>query len=263
MDYKEEQQQEIEVLESIYPDELTIINDNYPNIQFEVTLKLDVEIGLGSLSKEHIITVHFQLPENYPDEPPIIRLKAQEISLKDDEEEEEEEEEREFDEHGNIIVSKLENLPDKISFQKYMPVLESQIESQIESDMLIGMQMCFTLLSTTKDSCETWFRDELKTLEQEYEKKREEKEKEEQVKFNGTKVTKESYLAWREKFRNELKMDRKDHERREEAHNGKLTGKMMFERNVAGTNDDIDEAEGEVENNDNEVNDIASSLKKI
>lgn len=120
MDYKEEQKQELEVLESIYPDELRIINDEYPKIKFEVAIKLELDTGDSTsvLTKEHTIIAEFKLPENYPDEPCLISLEAQEVALNDNEEDnEEDEDEVEYDDHGNKVLKKFENLPDLISFK--------------------------------------------------------------------------------------------------------------------------------------------------
>ena len=60
MDYQEEQVQELEVLESIYPDELTINKGTYPGINFEVLLKLelDSDVLAASLTKQHLSLIH-------------------------------------------------------------------------------------------------------------------------------------------------------------------------------------------------------------
>ena len=128
MDYKSEQEQEIEVLESIYPEELNVISGVYPNIQFEVSVALELRDNetfnndlLNSLTKLHTLLISFQLPDTYPDTSPIIGIQAVESPLNGDDEdsdgeEEEEEEEEEFDEHGDKVIKRLEKLPDEISF---------------------------------------------------------------------------------------------------------------------------------------------------
>ncbi|CCH58199.1 hypothetical protein TBLA_0A04030 [Henningerozyma blattae CBS 6284] len=256
MNYEEEQVQELEVLQSIYPDEFTILNETYPNIHFQIDIKLELDTEI-ELKKEHIISVDIQLPETYPDVAPILSLDPQEISLKEEESdsESEDEDEVEFDEHGNIVISKVQDFGSKIHFKDHVNELLVTIEEQIETDMLIGMQMCFALISTIKENCEQWFQDELKTLEKAWERETEKREQEEQAKFNGTKVTKESYLEWRAAFRNELKIDERDNIRRLKAHNDKLTGKQMFEQGVAGTIED----ELEINNND----ELSESMEKI
>lgn len=252
MDYKEEQTQELEVLESIYPDELVINNSKYPNINFDISIPLeliDMDPLADSLSKQHIININFILPETYPEAAPIINLKCEEIDLNENDDDEDEydnddkdEPEQEFDDNGNKILSKLENLADQISFKDYLINCQVKIDETIEYDMLLGMQMCFTLISMVKDNCETWFIEKLHELEKQHELEIEKRELEEQAKFNGTKVTPESFINWRKNFRKELRLDERDAERRLSAHNGKLTGKQMFEQGVAGTSDDLDES---------------------
>ncbi|EJS42324.1 gir2p [Saccharomyces arboricola H-6] len=265
MDYKEEQKQELEVLESIYPDELRILNDVYPKIRFEVDIKLELDMGdsTSRLTKEHTILAGFKLPENYPDEPCVISLEAQEVALNDGGEEEEEEEEGDeeedeimYDDHGNRILKEVENLPDIIRFKGYLPELTVQLETQIETDMLLGMQMCFALISSIKENCEQWYSEQLGKLQKQHDLEAQEREKKEQAKFHGTKVTRESYLEWRSKFREELKLDERDQVRRMKAHHGKLTGKQMFEQGVVGTGDEDMEEDGV------SVDDVAEGIAK-
>lgn len=241
MDYKEEQVQELEVLESIYPDEIEYISKEYPNIHFEVSVKLELETDLD-INREHTMMVDITFPENYPDVAPILKLTSKVEIINEDEEEgdddDDDEDKTEFDEHGNIVIAKLANFGKQIDFKDYTNELEVEIDEMIERDMLLGMQMCFTIISTVKDNSEQWFQNELSKLEKEYEKEKERLAIEEQKKFNGTKVTKESYLKWRQGFRKELKLDERDTLRREKAHNGKLTGRQMFEQGIVGLEED-------------------------
>lgn len=249
MDYKEEQLQELEVLESIYPDELRMIKDSYPGIKFEVTLKLElqemIEDTVGHLNKEHVLRVTFELPEQYPDQVPLISISAEEICLDEQDEEGGEEEEQQYDEHGNKLMSRFENIPDTISLAEYVQggTLVNEVEEQIEADMMTGMQMGFALISTIKEKSEQHFMELLTLKQQQHEKELQEREMEEQAKFHGTKVTRESFLAWRETFRKELNLDKRDEQRRMEAHHGRLTGKQMFEQGVDGTLDDFEDAD--------------------
>lgn len=237
MDYSGEQEQELEVLESIYPDELSIITKTYPEVHFKVDVKLEPQLeDPTTLNKEHTVSIDFRLPEKYPEEAPMIELEAFEEGQQ--EEDDEDEEEPEFDEHGNRMSSKFQSLPDQINFDSYLPELQVLLEEQIENDMLLGMQMCFTLISSVKDLCETWFVDQLASLEKQHELELQAREREEQKKFRGTKVTRESYLQWREKFRKELGIDQRDEKRRLDAHHGKMTGRVIFERGLAGDMDD-------------------------
>lgn len=253
MDHCGEQQQELEVLESIYPDELEVISGKWPGVSFRVDIKLEPQLeDVSTLTTEHTIRLEFQLPERYPDEAPVIGIEALEEKLGDEDEDEEEEE---FDDHGNKIMGKLQSLPDRIHFDQYVDELSVVLEEQIENDMLLGMQMCFTLISSVKDLCETWFVDELRKLEKQHEQELQAREREEQKKFQGTKVTRESFLEWRSKFRKELGIDQRDEKRRLEAHHGKMTGRVIFERGLAG---DIDDEQEYVDENA-----VADKLRKL
>ncbi|CCK68178.1 Gir2p KNAG_0A05110 [Huiozyma naganishii CBS 8797] len=248
MDYKEEQLQELEVLQSIYPDELHVVSDGYPGVKFEVgvPLELDADPLAKSLSKRHVVLIGFVFPEMYPDVPPLLSIEPQEFSLHgensdDDDDDDDSEEEQEYDEHGNKMISKLEVLPDTISFDEYVPELQKKTEQQIEDDMLVGMQMCFALISSIKENCESWFLQKLTSLEELHEQQLAEKERQEQIKFTGTKVTKESFNEWRDSFRKEWKLDERDSNRRIAAHHGKMTGRQMFEQGVVGNADDVED----------------------
>ncbi|CCD26986.1 Gir2p NDAI_0J00940 [Naumovozyma dairenensis CBS 421] len=266
MDYKEEQTQELEVLESIYPDELDIKKSDYPNINFDVTLNLELsdEPMAASLSKQHSMLINFIFPENYPDEAPLIKITPQEISLKDEDDDEDDEDddedEIEFDDHGNKILKGLQNLPDMISFKDYIPELQLKLEEQIENDMLIGMQMCFALISSIKENCESWYFEQLRELDRLHELEVQKREKKEQAKFIGTKVTKESYLSWRTKFRNEMNLDQRDELRRQQAHHGRLTGRQMFEQGLV---ENENENENDEEGDEEPVDEIKEGIQNL
>ena len=56
MDYTGEQEQELEVLESIYPDELTVITKTYPEVHFKVDVKLEPQLeDPTTLNMEHSV----------------------------------------------------------------------------------------------------------------------------------------------------------------------------------------------------------------
>lgn len=252
MDYKEEQTQELEILESIYPDEFTVLNSEYPEIELQIDIKLDPvplddsSYTVDSITNDHILHTIFTLPENYPDEAPLIKIMPEEVPKFDrddedvDDEDDEDKDEIEYDDHGNPIVSKFENIPDKIHFDEFIPQCIEKLNEQIQEDMLLGMQMCFALISNIKDYAEQWFQEKLSELEKEHDMLLLEREKEEQKKFRGTKVTRESYIEWRAKFRKELGLDERDAQRRLAAHQGRLSGRQIFEQGLAG-DEDLDE----------------------
>ncbi|QLG74492.1 hypothetical protein HG535_0G03750 [Zygotorulaspora mrakii] len=257
MDYKTEQAEELEVLESIYPDteDLEILEKKYPDIRFTSKCELEPQVEDFKFTERLLLIVEFLLPEKYPDEAPIMKFHLEEEPLEDadgESDEEREEEEQEYDEHGNKVERKLKNFADAVSFEHFIPELQARIEEQIEEEMLQGTQMCFALISSIKELSESWYTGEINKLKREHELELQKREREEQKKFQGTKVTRESYLEWRSKFREEWKLDEKDEQRRTQAHHGRLTGKQIFQRGLAG---EFDEEESE-------VNTTAEKLKK-
>ncbi|XP_003215622.1 RWD domain-containing protein 1 isoform X1 [Anolis carolinensis] len=75
-DYGEEQRNELEALESIYPDSFTVLSENPPSFTITVTS----EAGENDESVQ--TTLKFIYPGNYPDEAPLYELLSQE-SLED------------------------------------------------------------------------------------------------------------------------------------------------------------------------------------
>lgn len=242
MDYESEQTEELEVLESIYPDaeDLEILDRQYPNVRFVINTELEPQVDDFLLTKRLRIFMEFVLPEKYPEEPPIMKFHIAEELLQE-EESEDEDEEQEYDEHGNKIDRKLKDFAGSIKFDTYIPELQTKIDEQIEEEMLLGTQMCFALISSIKELSEEWYTEKINQQKRNHEKELQNREKEEQKKFRGTKVTKESFLEWRLNFRKELSLDEKEEQRRLMAHHGRMTGKQIFQNGLAGELDEEDE----------------------
>ena len=105
------------------------------------------------------------------------------------------------------------------------------------------MAMVFTLVTTLKDSAELLIVERQKAIEAQQEMKAAEAEAEENRKFEGTKVTRETFLEWSARFKQEMEDEarRKEQEREEELkkkrgpkEEKKLTGKELWERGLAG-----------------------------
>lgn len=80
-------------------------------------------------------------------------------------------------------------------------------------------------------------------------------EEEENKKFHGEAVTRESFLRWRKGFRNEVEREEEERRRVEEegkskkvrAEEGKLSGRVLWERGLVGKVEEEGEEEGEVD----------------
>lgn len=183
-DYKEEQLNEIEALESIYPEELTIISTE-PHC-FQVTVSSQSE----ELSVEHATCVlQFTYTATYPDVAPLIEVAAS-SNLEDD----------------------------------ACETLLSQLGELVEENL--GMVMVFTLVSAAQEK----LTDIVEQIAQEKVEAKEAKEREkleaEQKRFEGTRVTIETFLTWKAAFDAELAAIAAKRGKVKE--NTKLSGKELF-----------------------------------
>ncbi|XP_008185983.1 RWD domain-containing protein 1 isoform X2 [Acyrthosiphon pisum] len=185
MDYKEEQQNEIDALDSIYCGEM-IISGSDPYYQFEIPVKSDEfdsvqhDIGLSCCLK-------FEYVEKYPDDPPIVEIE------------------------------------DVVGFEEQEDELKEYLIQQAQDN--VGMVMIFTLVSAAQEWMNN-YSDSEKQRKIDDDDKRREKEMEAELKrFEGTKVTVESFLRWKFNFEEDMGVLKK---RNEEEKNKKLTGRELF-----------------------------------
>ncbi|XP_063613680.1 RWD domain-containing protein 1-like [Penaeus indicus] len=210
-DYKEEQNNEIEALESIYPEEFEII-DIEPRHKFRITVKSE-----GSDPYDEIqtlpatIILNFEYTPTYPDEPPVMEVIAVE----------------------NIEEEELDDLRTKLN-------------EQCEENL--GMVMVFTLVSYSLEWLTTHMEGIALSTKEELERKKKEQEEIDRKKFEGTRVTVETFLAWKAKFDAEMQALRSEKDREDEK-NKKPTGKELFMKDVTLNESDLSflgEGEGEV-----------------
>ncbi|RCK65537.1 Protein GIR2 [Candida viswanathii] len=248
MDPAEEQSQEIEVLQSIYPDELTLTNPT----NFSIRINLDV-----SSTRRHALSLLVKYPETYPEVVPDLHI---EVAEQDDEDEEDgysdEDEDEEDDENKDIKLAL--NMAETIEFEKE-DLAALLVKLQDESEVNIGIPMVFSLITLLKEEAELLFENKLKMKNLEFEQKRKEQEIQEQKKFQGTKVTVELWTQWRNAFRKEMRFAERDHERFEKMHGGKLTGRQIFEQGLANTG----EGDGEGEDDAGLEDGLVEGIKKI
>jgi hypothetical protein len=126
------------------------------------------------------------------------------------------------------------------------------LQPTIEENM--GMAMVFSLVSTLKDAAELLISERQQAIQAQQDFVAQQAEAEENRKFEGQKVTRESFLAWHEKFKNEMAEERArkaaELEIEERKKRGgkpeekKLTGKQLWQQGLVGKTADEDE-EGE------------------
>ncbi|ROT36992.1 RWD domain-containing protein [Sodiomyces alkalinus F11] len=219
---REEQIEEREVLESIFPDEITEISDT----EFRIKITLDLDVQEEQDDDLPTMLLYVRYPEAYPDEPPFLDIQAP----------------------PNTVSSP--DLPFSVSEDKtqLMEALEVAIQENL------GMAMVFSLVTTLKDAAEQLIADR----RAEQEKVREEAamavEREENKKFQGTAVNRETFLRWRDAFMREMEENRvrEEEERLAELKKArvkepvKLTGRQLWERGLAGKTDaeEVDDEDG-------------------
>lgn len=134
-------------------------------------------------------------------------------------------------------------------FQEDKANLLESLQPTIEENM--GMAMVFTLVSTVKDGAEMLIAERQQAEQAIKEVARAKAEEEENRKFHGTPVTRETFLEWSRKFKEELveaerrrkeEQEAEDKKRRGAKDEVKLTGKQLWERGLVGK---IEEDEGE------------------
>lgn len=216
---REEQQEEREVLESIFPDEITDVSDT----EYRVSILLDIPQDSEEDPEAPTILLQVQYTETYPDEAPRLDIQNPPNAAK----------------HPHLDIQ-----DDKAQ-------LLDSLKETIEENM--GMAMVFTLVTTLKENAEQLIAKRKEVVQQEKDREAAKAEAEENRKFEGTKVTRETFLAWHNKFKQEMEQEklRKEQEKEEELkkkrgpkEEKKLTGKELWEKGLAGKAAD-DEEEGE------------------
>ncbi|KAL1878674.1 Protein gir2 [Diaporthe australafricana] len=173
---REEQIEEREVLDSIFPDEITDISDT----EYRISITLDIPDDEDNEQPVIVLTVRY--PEEYPDRAPHLDLSADDGENK----------------HPlfNISESKDELL------KSLEPVIEESL----------GMAMVFTLVTTVKEEAEQVAVRAREAEAKVHEEAAQEAERKENEKFQGAAVTRESFLSWREGFLKEMEEQRQKEE---------------------------------------------------
>ena len=243
--------EELEVLESIYIDELEKISPEELHIRIEPeedVLPLLFSIGLepGQAPTESVedgspspivLSLHIQYTPDYPDAPPnmsIHVLRDTKAVL------------------GPAITDEDDN--DESASVDRPAVTELQAGLDEVAQESLGMAMVFTLASHLRESVTTLIQRRVQEIEAEASAKREAEIEAEAEKFRGTAVTPERFAEWRVTFLQEMaekerkeeeqKMSKMSAKEREEYKKSKAkpSGKQLFEK--GGTFED-DEAEDE------------------
>ncbi|POS76079.1 hypothetical protein DHEL01_v205530 [Diaporthe helianthi] len=202
---REEQIEEREVLDSIFPDEITDISET----QYRIKITLDIPDDEENEQPVMALTVRY--PEEYPDQAPYLDLSNEDGENR----------------HPlfNIAESK----------DRLLKSLEPVIEENL------GMAMVFTLVTSLKEEAEQMAIRAREAENKVHEEAALEAERKENEKFQGTAVTRESFLSWREGFLKEMeeKRQKEEEERLAEMKKArikeptKMTGRQLWESGLA------------------------------
>lgn len=216
----DEQKEEREVLDSIFPDEIQDISDT----AYRVSIALDLPSDAGELDEPLVILLNVSYPEAYPDVAPNLDITSPPNAPK----------------HPLLDVA-----ADKAQ-------LLDALSSTIEDSM--GMAMVFTLVATLKDSAETLMADRQRQEQEIKDVAAREREQQENRKFEGEKVTRERFIEWRENFKKDMEEKARQQKEEEEAEmkgkrgikveEKKLTGRQLWERGLIGK---VDEGDGDAD----------------
>ncbi|XP_067951203.1 RWD domain-containing protein 1-like [Watersipora subatra] len=196
--YKEEQIGEIEALESIYPDELEVL-ETKPYHIFTITTRSQETHETERQQDAVGCVLTFTFTPKYPDEAPLMEVDSEVLN-----------EER---------ISEL------------MTLKESLVEENL------GMSMIFAIVASVIEKMNEYFDENTKNREEAIERAIKLAEEAERKKFEGTKCTVENFMAWKIKFDEEKRLERKALKMKEPDAN-KLTGYELFMRDQ--TLDDSD-----------------------
>lgn len=211
---REDQVEEREVLESIFPDEITDISET----EFRISVALDIP---GEEENEDPPTMLLQVryPENYPEEAPRLDILAPPNAA--------------VHEHFNVADDR----------EQLLASLHETIEENL------GMAMIFTIVSTLKDAAEQLVQDRKDVIIKEQEEIARAAEQEENKKFHGTAVTPESFLKWRAGFMKEMEEEKQreederlaDLKKQKIKEPAKLSGRQLWERGLVGKVEEEDD----------------------
>ncbi|KAF7716932.1 Uncharacterized protein PECH_000676 [Penicillium ucsense] len=215
---REDQVEEREVLDSIFPDEITDISET----SYRISITLDPPENGPGAEEQPVIFLEVSYPEDYPDVAP------------------------------NLKITPVPNAPKHplLELPEDEDVLTTALNNAVEENM--GMAMVFALVSALKEAAEQLMIERVQAVEDEKAVAAQKAEEEENKKFRGTPVNRETFQKWLSGFKKEQEEEEQrqreekeleDKKKKVAKEEKKLTGRQLWERGLAGKADFDDEDE--------------------
>jgi RWD domain len=192
---------------------------------YRITIQLDLDTDADD-DEAPILLLQVSYPEAYPDVAPDL----------------------------DILTPPNSPKHPRFDIQEDKAYLMNALQPSIEENL--GMAMVFTLFSALKEAAEILIMERAASEREAHEREIAKAEEEENRKFQGTLVTREKFLEWREGFRKELEeAEQKEQEEKEAEEKKKkpsareetkLTGRQLWERGLAGKVDYDEEGDEEL-----------------
>lgn len=189
------------------------ILEDISETSYRVSITLDPPENEGEDTEQPVIYLEVSYPEDYPDVAP------------------------------ELSISSPPNAPrhPRLDVQEDRDRLLEALQPTIEETM--GMAMVFTLVSTLKESAELLMAERANAVQAEKEMAAAKAEEEENKKFQGTPVNRETFLEWHARFQKEMQdeeerqreeKEAEDKKKRSAKEEKKLTGRQLWEQGLAG-----------------------------
>lgn len=186
MDYAEEQKSEIEALESIYYGDFQLLSTE-PQYKFSIPIKTEEYEPDSENGLSCDLVVTYT--SKYPEESPIIEIENPENFEED-----------------------------------YETNLLDYLDEQIKENL--GMVMIFTIVSAAQEWLNVKWEETKKEKEERAALKLKQEEEAELKRFEGTRVTVETFMKWKQQFEDEMGITKKREMLEKEGK--KLTGRELF-----------------------------------